>query len=57
MPDMISRLSDPDIGIDEEHFRIIMKYVLPRTVNSLVFVGMKLVSQKNEIYKNIHTTK
>ncbi|XP_060583069.1 condensin complex subunit 1-like isoform X2 [Ruditapes philippinarum] len=27
MPDMISRLSDPDIGIDEEHFRIIMKYL------------------------------
>ena len=27
MPDVISRLSDPDIGVDEEHFRIIMKWV------------------------------
>lgn len=27
MPDMISRLSDPDIGIDEDHFRTIMKYL------------------------------
>ncbi|XP_022328669.2 condensin complex subunit 1-like isoform X1 [Crassostrea virginica] len=27
MPDVISRLSDPDIGVDEEHFRIIMKYL------------------------------
>ncbi|WAR15385.1 CND1-like protein [Mya arenaria] len=25
MPDMISRLSDPDVGIDEENFRTIMK--------------------------------
>ncbi|XP_052761140.1 condensin complex subunit 1-like isoform X1 [Mya arenaria] len=27
MPDMISRLSDPDVGIDEENFRTIMKYL------------------------------
>ncbi|XP_052287084.1 condensin complex subunit 1-like isoform X2 [Dreissena polymorpha] len=27
MPDMISRLSDPDVGIDEENFRNIMKYL------------------------------
>lgn len=27
MPDMISRLSDPDVGIDEENFRTIMKYM------------------------------
>ena len=25
MPDIISRLSDPDVGVDEEHFRNIMK--------------------------------
>lgn len=25
MPDVISRLSDPDVGVDEENFRIIMK--------------------------------
>ena len=28
MPDMVSRLSDPEIGVDEEHFRIIMKWVI-----------------------------
>lgn len=27
MPDVISRLSDPDIGVDEENFRTIMKYL------------------------------
>ncbi|KAK3602734.1 hypothetical protein CHS0354_017179 [Potamilus streckersoni] len=27
MPDMVSRLSDPDIGVDEENFRTIMKYL------------------------------
>ncbi|KAL4220856.1 meiotic chromosome condensation [Mactra antiquata] len=27
MPDMISRLSDPDVGIDEENFRHIMRYM------------------------------
>lgn len=27
LPDMISRLSDPDCGVDEESFRTIMKYV------------------------------
>ncbi|XP_061198116.1 condensin complex subunit 1-like [Saccostrea echinata] len=27
MPDVISRLSDPDVGVDEENFRIIMKYL------------------------------
>ena len=25
MPDIISRLSDPDLGVEEESFRIIMK--------------------------------
>ncbi|XP_078617056.1 condensin complex subunit 1-like isoform X2 [Branchiostoma floridae x Branchiostoma japonicum] len=27
MPDMVSRLSDPDCGVTEEHFRTIMKYL------------------------------
>ncbi|XP_046579520.1 LOW QUALITY PROTEIN: condensin complex subunit 1-like [Haliotis rubra] len=27
MPDIISRLSDPDIGVDEENFNTIMKYL------------------------------
>ncbi|ESO99274.1 hypothetical protein LOTGIDRAFT_231024 [Lottia gigantea] len=27
MPDVISRLSDPDVGVDEENFRIIMRYL------------------------------
>ncbi|XP_048728818.2 condensin complex subunit 1-like isoform X3 [Ostrea edulis] len=27
MPDVISRLSDPDVGVDEENFRTIMKYL------------------------------
>lgn len=27
LPDMISRLSDPECGVDEESFRTIMKYV------------------------------
>ncbi|KAJ8320625.1 hypothetical protein KUTeg_002212 [Tegillarca granosa] len=27
MPDVISRLSDPDTGVDEDSFRIIMKYL------------------------------
>ncbi|XP_071110071.1 condensin complex subunit 1-like [Haliotis cracherodii] len=27
MPDIISRLSDPDIGVDEDNFNIIMKYL------------------------------
>ena len=25
MPDMISRLSDPEVGVEEDNFRIIMK--------------------------------
>ena len=25
MPDMVSRLSDPDIGVEEDNFRLIMK--------------------------------
>ena len=25
MPDMVSRLSDPDIGVEEDNFRTIMK--------------------------------
>jgi len=27
LPDVISRLSDPDVGVSEEHFRIILKLV------------------------------
>ncbi|XP_060069329.1 condensin complex subunit 1-like [Ylistrum balloti] len=27
MPDLISRLSDPDVGVDEEHFRTILRYL------------------------------
>ncbi|KAK3104798.1 hypothetical protein FSP39_010318 [Pinctada imbricata] len=27
MPDIISRLSDPDVGVDEENFRTILKYL------------------------------
>merc|ERR1712106_487502 len=28
MPDIVSRLSDPEVGIDEEFFRTIMKYII-----------------------------
>ncbi|XP_077998535.1 condensin complex subunit 1-like [Glandiceps talaboti] len=27
MPDVISRLSDPDVGVEEEHFKTIMRYL------------------------------
>ena len=28
MPDIVSRLSDPEKGIAEDHFRHIMKYII-----------------------------
>merc|ERR1712096_269384 len=28
MPDIVSRLSDPEKGIQEDHFRMIMKYII-----------------------------
>ena len=28
MPDVISRLSDPEAGVEEDSFKIIMKYIL-----------------------------
>ena len=30
MPDMVSRLSDPEVGVEEEHFKTIMKLVFKR---------------------------
>ena len=34
MPDVISRLSDPDVGVPEDNFQTIMKYVVMAIVES-----------------------
>ena len=52
MPDIVSRLSDPEKGVEEEPFRTIMKYIF-----GLIEKDKLLESLVSEIYWKIYKTK
>ena len=67
MPDIVSRLSDPEVGIAEENFRTIMRYIIgliekDKLLESLVEKlchrsVQKLLKNRNKFVKNLSNCK